>query len=68
MNKQQFNLIADKILRKKAQRKAVYEVLFEGKTAYRAERDNECSPGSVYPSLTAVKNHYDHCVAVISAK
>ena len=68
MNKQQFELIADKILRKKAQRNAVYEVLFEGKTPYRAERDNKCSPGSVYPSVAAVNKHYDHCVAVVSAK
>ena len=68
MNKAQFHIIADKILRKQSQRKAVEQVIFEGKTPYRAERDNGCTPGSVYPSVAAIKSHFDHCVAVVAAK
>lgn len=68
MNTRQFSLIADKVLRKPSQRKAAFEVIFEGSTAYAAERKHKCTPGSVSRSVDIVKKHFDHCIAVSSAK
>lgn len=68
MNVEQFWLIADKILKKDTQRRAAYQVIFKNDTAYRAGIDNNCTPGSVYHSVKAVKEHFDHCTAVTSAK
>lgn len=68
MNANQFHLIADKILRKPSQRKAAFDVIFNGVTPYRAERDHKCTPGSVSRSVGIIKRHFDHCIAVASAK
>jgi hypothetical protein len=68
MNINQFTLVADKVLRIPAQRKAAKQVIFSGDTPYRAGIDNGCTPGSVYHSVKAVREHFDHCVAVVSAK
>ena len=68
MNKQQFNLIADKTIRKEPIRKGVYDVIFKGLTCYEAERKYHCVPNTVKRAVDSVNKHYDHCVAVVSAK
>lgn len=68
MNISQFQLVAEKVLRKPLQRKAVYDVIFNGLTCYESERKHHCPPGTVYRSHAAVVAHFDHCVAVVAAK
>lgn len=68
MNQQQFNLIADKTIRKEPIRNGVRDVIFKGITCYEAERKYNCVPNTVKRAVDAVKNHFDHCLAVASAE
>lgn len=68
MNPSQFYLIADKNIRNTKIKKAAYDVMFNGVTSYRAERDHGCPPGTVGRAVKKIKQHFDHCIAVASAK
>lgn len=68
MNQQQFHLIADKVLRKPLQRKAAFDVIFNGLKCHEAERKHSCIHNTVYRSVAIVRAHYDHCVAVVAAQ
>lgn len=68
MNEEQFNIIAEKVLRKSEQRNAAFDVIFKNLTYYQAERKYNCVPNTVERSVNAVKQHYIHCLKVTSAK
>ena len=68
MNVNQFYLIADKNIRNDKIKKAAFDVVFKGVTSYRAERDHDCPPGTVGRAVKTIKKHFDHCIAVASAK
>ena len=67
MNTQQFHLIADRLISKTNTRKAVFQVIFNGVSAYRAEREFNCVKNTVSRTVDRVISHYDHCIAVASA-
>lgn len=65
MNEQQFNIIADKVLRKEIQKKAAFDVIFNNLTFYQAERKYNCVPNTVERSVKTVKDHFEHCIEII---
>ncbi|AIA08745.1 hypothetical protein SBVc24_0056 [Vibrio phage 24] len=68
MNTKQFNMVADRVIRKDCIRKGVYDVIFNGLSSYEAERKYHCVPNTVKRSLTAVQRYFDNCVAIASAE
>ena len=66
MNKQQFTIIADKVLRKEIQKKAAFDVIFNNLTPYQAERKYNCVPNTVERSVKTVQEHYKHCLLVVT--
>lgn len=67
MNERQFDLIANRNIRNDDIKHAAYDVLFNGVTAYRAERDHGCPPGTVARAVKSLNSHFDYCVAVVNA-
>lgn len=68
MNEEQFNIIADKLLRKPLQKKAAFDVIFKNLTYYQAERKYNCVPNTVERSVASIRQHYEHCLNVVNAK
>lgn len=68
MDKKQFDIVADKVCRKDAQRKAAFDVIFRGVSVSEAERKHNCVKNTVSNTVNIIRNHFDHCVAVVNAK
>lgn len=68
MNEKQFNIIADKVLRKPLQKKAAFDVIFNNLTHYQAERKHNCVPNTVERSVKIIEEHYKHCLLVVTGK